>query len=362
MSEWWTEPYKGGPMVAVEGFPRPLYPPDASAHGKTPSVDGPDCDAYKRVVSRAGRWPSQPFDDSYSNGFAHGTSGNVAETGVAGVQRQQHIMTADGSKATFNSLRSIRVPLGLPNAGEMAMDAQAVALINKAWRKFGGHEPAPADSGTVRMAALKRARGQLGVKESPPASNRQKYGEWYKMNGVPWCAIFVTWSYELGATDVRKEAPSFVRGTRYSYCPYVVADARAGKYGLRTTDDPIPGDLVVYDWEGPGGGGVYDHIGIFENWITGAATFEAIEGNTSLSNNSNGGEVMRRTRNASQQGTVFVRVAEPREWGDAPCKRQRSVGDRKCVDRLPCASLGTQAQPRRVRGADRRTQGGSGDA
>ena len=36
----------------------------------------PDVVAYKRTVSRAGRWPWQPFDDSYSNAFAHGTSGD----------------------------------------------------------------------------------------------------------------------------------------------------------------------------------------------------------------------------------------------------------------------------------------------
>ena len=43
----------------------------------------------------------------------------------------------------------------------------------------------------------------------------------------------------------------------------------------------------------------------------GTGTFNAIEGNTSVSNNSNGGEVMRRARSTPQQGTVFVRVSEP---------------------------------------------------
>jgi hypothetical protein len=39
--------------------------------------------------------------------------------------------------------------------------------------------------------------------------------------------------------------------------------------------------------------------------------FEAVEGNTSTSSNSNGGQVMRRTRTRNGQGTIFVRVAEP---------------------------------------------------
>ena len=31
MSEWWERAYAGAPMVKVAGFPRPLYPPDASS-------------------------------------------------------------------------------------------------------------------------------------------------------------------------------------------------------------------------------------------------------------------------------------------------------------------------------------------
>ena len=294
-------------MVAVKGFPRPVYPPDAP--DKPNSVDGDDVDAYKRIVSRAGRWPWGTFDDTYSNAFAHGKAGgNVADSGVAGVQRQSHLdATGWVGEKTFNLFRSIRIPAGLPNAGQPAMDATAVKLINKAFERFQGQEPPPEGKGSVREAALARAISQLGTKESPAESNNQKYGSWYGMNGVPWCAIFTTWCYECGADDVGKDSPSFVKGSRYSYCPYVVSDARSGKCGLKTTDDPIPGDLVVYDWAWDT---IYDHIGIFERW-SGGGNFDAIEGNTSLNNNSNGGEVMRRTRSKSGQGTVFVRVAEP---------------------------------------------------
>jgi hypothetical protein len=304
MTEWWEHGYPGGPMVKVAGFPRPLYPPDANQHGKKPSMDGPDVVAYKRTVSRAGRWPWQAFDDAYSNGFAHGNGPNVRNTGVAGVQRQQHI-DASGwlGKATFNTLRSIIVPEGLGHAGEMAMDAYAADLINDAWEMFGGHEP-DASGDTLRKRALQRAIGEIGTVESPAGSNLQRYGEWYGFNGVPWCAIFEAWCFEQEG-----DSPAFVRGSRYSYVPYIVADARMGLYGLRTVgaDDVMPGDLVCYDWEG---NGEYDHTGIFEAW-QGGTTFAAIEGNTSTSNDSNGGQVMRRVRNSASQATVFVRVAEP---------------------------------------------------
>jgi CHAP domain. len=306
---WWDEPYDGGPMVKVKGFPRPLYPPDASEYGKTKSVDGPDVEAYKRTVSRAGRWDWQPFDDSYSNGFAHGTSGNVGDTGVAGVQRQQHINdTGWIGKATFDTLRSMRVPEGKAHAGEMCMDATAAKLIDQAFDMFGGHEPAPDEPQTVRVAALQRAISQLGIVESPSGSNNQKYGSWYGMNGVPWCAIFCTWCFEQAALDVGKDSPSFLKGVRYSYVPYVVGDARANRYGLKVVGEPQPGDLVCYDWEGDG---VNDHIGIFEKWVTAAPDFLVIEGNTSGADNSNGGQVQRRTRTRTGQGTTFVRVSEP---------------------------------------------------
>ena len=203
MTDWYEVPYVTGPLVKVKGFPRPLYPPDAAEYGKKPSVDGPDIEAYKRTVSRAGRWQWQEFDDAFSNAFAHGKGGNVIDTGLAGVQRQSQSINDTGwlGKTTFDYLRSIVVPQGKPHAGEPCMDATAAKLIDQAFDRFGGHEPAP-DELTVRQAALKRAITQLGVVESPPGSNNQKYGSWYGMNGQPWCMIFVSWCFELGAKDI----------------------------------------------------------------------------------------------------------------------------------------------------------------
>src|SRR5215472_7177388 len=307
MAKWYEVAYPGAPMVKVDGFPRPLYPPDAKNKGKTPSMPGDDVIAYKRTVARAGRWPWQPFDSDFNNKFSHGSSGNVADTGVAGIQRQQDLDDTGwiGTK-TFNTLRSIKIPEGLPNAGQMAMDARSVELINQAFAKFKGSEPpppeTPAQGKTLRVLALENAITQIGIKESPPDSNQVKYTDWYNMVG-PWCAMFCTWSFET-----KGDSPAFIKGQRYAYVPYVVADARSKKNGLQTTDDPIPGDLVCFDWDF---NGEYDHIGIFEKWTSGTQVFNCIEGNTSTSSNSNGGEVMRRSRNRSSQGTVFVRVKEP---------------------------------------------------
>jgi hypothetical protein len=301
MSEWWQKGYPGAEMVKVAGFPRPLFPPDASRYGKQPSVDGPDVEAYKITVSRAGRWPWQDFDQDYSDPFAHGRSGNVPETGVAGVQRQQHIDdTGWIGKTTFNTLRSIVIPSPLPHAGEMAMNQFAVSLINEAWERFEGHEPPPPVTQTQRVRALELAKTQIGYAET--GSNSNKYGDWYGMNYQPWCAMFCTWCFEMEAPG----SPSFVRGSRYAYVPYIVGDARAGRYGLHTTDTPIPGDLTCYDWDW---NGEHDHVGIFEGWS--GSGFNCIEGNTSSADYSNGGMVLRTTRWTSGQGTVFIRVDEP---------------------------------------------------
>jgi CHAP domain len=304
MTEWYEQGYPGAPMVAVKGFPRSLYPPSAAPQYK-PSIDGPDVEAYKRTVSRAGRWKWQAFDQAFSNAFSKGSGPNVGDSGVAGVQRQQKMDPATGyiGEKTFNLLRSIVIPKGLPNAGQQAMDARSVELINAAYDRFKGSEPSGGISTSAAQARLAKAKGELGKKESPQNSNMQPYGAWYGMNGVPWCAIFCTWADQLGG----KPTKSFAKGSKYAYVPYIVNDARMGRNGLSLTSSPKPGDLVCYDW---GRDGEYDHVGLVLTPPNSSGLFDAIEGNTSTSNNSNGGQVMQRTRNRANQATLFVRVAE----------------------------------------------------
>jgi len=293
----WQQPYPGGPAVCTIPLPRQLHAPGTP--GYPASSPGPDVEAAKRVISRAGRWPWQPFDRSYSKQFAHGKpGGNVADSGVAGYQRQ---MGWEGSgnvgEKTYNSWRNARVPAGLPHAGEPLMDALAINLFAEAFAMFN-----PPATDSPRESALALAADYIGYKESPSGSNSTKFGSWYGVNYQPWCAIFVTYCFSLGPS---RPSPSFTRGSRYAYCPYLYADAAAQRYGLSLTSSPRPGDVVLYDWSG----GEYDHVGIFEQGTN--TSWQAIEGNTSTSNNSNGGEVMRRSRKKSGMAKVaFVRVAE----------------------------------------------------
>jgi hypothetical protein len=308
MASWWEEPYRGGGPAKVKGFPRPLYPPDVPpASGYEPSARGPDVVAYKRTLcklSRWGPWDPSSWDDGYWTAFAHGKDdGGRDWSGVSGFQWQQHLdATGWLGEKTFRALTYALVPTG-PHEGEQAMDSVAVDLINEAFAMFEGHPPPPA-GGSVRKAALELARGELGYSESPAGSNLNKFGKWYGMDGQPWCAMFCTWAYEV-ASDGR--SPGFAKGSRYAYVPYIVSDARGNRGGLRTVGEPEPGDLVCYDWDW---NGEHDHVGLFEKWI-GPREFNAIEGNTSTSSNSNGGQVMRRARATGAQGTIFVRVEEP---------------------------------------------------
>ena len=165
------------------------------------------------------------------------------------------------------------------------------------------------DKGGPGMDALEMAHTQLGTKESPPDSNNVKYNTWYyghPVNGsqYAWCAVFVSWCFANSVPFYKLRKPSF----KYAYVPFVVANARSGKSGLQVVarSGVRRGDLVCFDWEGDG---IADHIGFFNGWINQTSgTFKTIEGNTSLTDQSNGGEVMARERTISQV-RVFARVS-----------------------------------------------------
>src|SRR5262245_27832974 len=144
-----------------------------------------------------------------------------------------------------------------------------------------------------RVAALRAAVGELGTKESPAGSNRQKYGVWYGMNGVPWCAIFDSWCFDQTG----------YKSFRYSYVPAVHSDATYCRNRLCVVRSPQPGDLVCFNFHG----GRDVHIEFFEKWAQQGSTFSSVGGNTSASNWSNGGEVGRQIRYVSTVG-AFVRV------------------------------------------------------
>ena len=58
----------------------------------------------------------------------------------------------------------------------------------------------------------------------------------------------------------------------------------------RAVSDPAPGDIAIFDWDG----GLPDHVGIVVR--AHPTRIDTVEGNTAVGNDSDGGEVMRRSR------------------------------------------------------------------
>jgi peptidoglycan hydrolase-like protein with peptidoglycan-binding domain len=137
---------------------------------------------------------------------------------------------------------------------------------------------------TTPADVLQKAVAQLGTTETPLGSNRTKYGVWYEMDGQPWCAMFVSYCFYHTGLPLPITTPK-----GFAYCPYGVQWFKLQNKLFHT---PKVGDIVFYDWEGDG---ISDHVGIVES-VNNNGTITAIEGNTSPSNNSNGGWVMRRNR------------------------------------------------------------------
>jgi len=156
-------------------------------------------------------------------------------------------------------------------------------------------------AGSIGAKAIELGKKEVGTKENPPNSNRVKYSEWYGITG-PWCAMFVTWCF------VNAGSKTFTKGSRWAYCPYLLAAAKRGDQGMKlvSKDNAAKGDVVLFDWEH---NGTPDHVGIFIEWIAKGKTARTLEGNTSPTNNSNGGEVMIRERDVSLI-EAYIRIAD----------------------------------------------------
>lgn len=166
------------------------------------------------------------------------------------------------------------------------------------------------------MATVNRlielARGELGTRESPAGSNRVKYAGWYGMNGQPWCVMFVMWVCAQAGAALP---------TRTASCTTLMRAAKAA--GMWVHSGYRPGDVVIYDW---GGDGVPDHCGIVES--VNNAQITAIEGNTAVGNDSNGGEVMRRIRSVKQ----ILGAVRPFYEEDKPMDNTPSASAKEAVE------------------------------
>lgn len=147
-----------------------------------------------------------------------------------------------------------------------------------------------------RLVAV--ATAEVGVKESPAGSNRVKYNTWFYGREVggssyPWCAAFVCWCFD------RAGLAGLIRRT--GGCTTMMNWFKA-RGRLVPVKEARPGDVVFYQFDKDA---YADHVGIVEKATKTGVT--AIEGNTSVTSDDNGGAVMRRTR----KWAVIMAVARP---------------------------------------------------
>lgn len=168
----------------------------------------------------------------------------------------------------------------------------------------------PAEPEGVR--AVRRGLTHVGEKESPAGSNRVVFSIEYGIIGA-WCAMFVSMLLVWIGSKWAK------RGARWHYCPTMEYEARHGLNGLRAIARDLrlvlTGDVVLFDWQRTATSAA-DHVGlaITDAWLRenaqglrleaikrfgllGPGDLWVLEGNTSVGNDSDGGEVLIRRRN-----------------------------------------------------------------
>ena len=172
------------------------------------------------------------------------------------------------------------------------------------------------------------ARKELGVKEYPSNSNNVKYNTAYygqevwdgKAGGkYPWCVSFLWWVFHQAEAD-----GLFYGGKKTASCGTLMDYARA--HGQWVTGGYQPGDIVIMDF--PGNKAKTDHCGIVVTALTDGV--RTIEGNTGVGNDSNGGEVMERTRPLS----VIIGAYRP-HYAEETAKKENKPMTYKYLKDIP---------------------------
>lgn len=148
---------------------------------------------------------------------------------------------------------------------------------------------------------IRIASAEVGYYRHDDPQQGTKYGRWYAQktnqpayaaNGVPFCAMFVSWVFD--------HAGQQVPGLPTAYVPYLQRDA-AGLAVDKTSAQQC--DIVIFQWDS----GETDHVGIVE--FNRGTYIQTIEGNV------NGGRVKRRTRSWN----VVAMVIRP-QWSNSGTK------------------------------------------
>ena len=182
---------------------------------------------------------------------------------------------------------------------------------------------------------IAKARSYVGTKESPANSNNvifntDYYGKPVSGDNYPWCAAFCWDIFRMcNASGL------YYGGKKTALC------AEAGNWYKKQKQwysTPAEGDLVFFkfnrtkNWT--------NHIGIVSK-VNSDGTFMSIEGNTSLGNQSNGGEVMERKR-TMENVVGFGRPAYTAATPEYPCRAIDVAGYNLISDYKKLKAAGVQ--------------------
>lgn len=178
------------------------------------------------------------------------------------------------------------------------------------------------------------ARGELGVKENPPGSNRVKYWEDYdkSFQGQPWCCSFLWWVFQKAG-----ERMAFFGGGKTASCSMLLRWYK--EQGLTVPVEQVQmGDIVILNFHGTQD---TEHCGLVQDVDydrNGKPTYvTTVEGNTTGTNGdqSNGGMVCGKYRSVRN----IIAVCRPQYKPDDPQPVDDITGHwaetqiRRCMER-----------------------------
>lgn len=165
-------------------------------------------------------------------------------------------------------------------------------------------------------AIINKALSFVGTKESPANSNNvvfnmDYYGKEVHGSAYPWCCAFVWDIFRMcSASDL------FYDGKKTAYCQTVYEWAKQKKL-IVAKGNGKKGDLVIFDWQGDGHA---DHIGFILS-KNADGSYNTVEGNTAVGNDSNGGAVMKRKR---AQSTILA-IVRPKYKAESTTKTKTTA-------------------------------------
>ena len=206
------------------------------------------------------------------------------------------------ARSAATSVHHVVTGLGAADApGGLALSVPAPVRDPRPVQDYPWPDQLPAavaSDGDLVNDVLRVAASQIGVREAK--TNRTEYGKSWGVNGVFWCAQFVSWVFAKSGHAL----PQIQDGkSGFAYCQYGRDEAYRRK---ELYARPRPGDIFFHFSKGDRGSG---HTGIVVEVLPDGRVV-TIEGNaTGGSATRDGGGVVKQTRTLSYtSGLTFWRV------------------------------------------------------